>query len=205
MRFNCTKWIFKATAALAALAFTAAPAALAAVSGPWTGPFAGAQAGLNSVQSDHSSSENALNLGIYGGYQMQFSHHFVFGGDGFYNWNQKKDHTIYNDAGTPVGTANYGTTTYGIDLLAGFPVGAMSRWMPYVKIGYGWGKLHGANGATSGSENAPRYGLGVAWRLTRRFSLNAQYMHQNFGGGGNDNLQNNNWTVGATWHFSANY
>ncbi len=204
MKFNCTKWIFKATMATAAFAFAATPAALAATPGPWSGPYAGGQIGVNHVKSDHTSSENALNLGIYGGYQMQFARHFVFGGDVFYNWNQKKDHTLYDNSGAPVGTGNYGTTTYGLDLLAGFPVGRMSAWMPYVKVGYGWGKLHG-NGTSSGSEHAGRYGLGVAWKFTRNLSLNAQFMHQNFGGSGNDNLQNNDWTIGATWHFATRY
>lgn len=198
--------IIKTVAAVAALtAFAAAPSAFAAnTTGPWSGAFAGGQLGLNQVSSDHTSSENALNLGIYGGYQMQFARHFVLGGDVFYNWNQKKDHAVYNDAGTHVGTANFGTNTYGIDFLGGFPVGSMSHWMPYVKLGYGWANLQGSR-TSSGSENAVRYGAGIAWMPIRHLSFNVQYMHQNFGSGANDNLQNDNWTVGATWHFSPSY
>lgn len=196
--------IIKTVAAAAALAFVATPMAFAAEMGPWSGAYAGGKIGLNQVSSDHTSSENALNLGIYGGYQMQYSRHFVFGGDVFYNWNQKKDHAVYDNAGVHVGTANFGTNTYGVDFKAGFPVGDMSHWMPFVKIGYGWAKLQG-NGTPSNSEHAPRYGLGLAWMPARHLSFDVQYMHQNFGGGGNDNLQNNNWSVGATWHFGHSY
>jgi len=196
--------ITKTVAAAAALAFVAAPSAFAADMGPWSGAYAGGQLGLNQVSSDHTSSENALNLGIYGGYQMQFSRHFVFGGDVFYNWNQKKDHAVYNDAGVNVGTANFGTNTYGVDFQGGFPVGSTGHWMPYVKLGYGWASLQGS-GTPSGNENAMRYGVGVAWMPVRHLSFNVQYMHQNFGSGANDNLQNDNWTVGATWHFGPAY
>jgi len=203
---------YKVLTAAAALTLVAAPMAFAAgtgqwssaSTGQWSGWYAGGQIGLNRVGSDHSSSESALDIGIYGGYQMQYSQHFVVGGDAFYNWNQKKDHTIYNDMGAKVGTANFGTNTYGVDFLAGFPVGSMSKWMPYVKVGYGWATLHG-NATPSGSQHAARYGAGVAWMPIRHLSFNLQYMHQNFGSGAADSLQNNNWTVGATWHFSPGY
>jgi len=76
--------------------------------------------------------------------------------------------------------------------------------MPYVKVGYGWATLEG-KGTSSGTENAVRYGAGIAWMPVRHLSFNVQYMHQNFGSGSADSLQNNNWTVGATWHFSSGY
>ena len=198
------KHLYKALAATAALAFVATPMAFAAGNGQWSGWYAGGQIGINRVSSDHTSSESALNLGLYGGYQMQYAQHFVFGGDLFYNWNQKKDHAAYNNLGVHSGTVNYGTDTYGVDFLAGFPTGSMRHWMPYVKVGYGWAHLQGTS-PVSGTQHAVRYGAGVAWMPVRHLSFNLQYMHQNFGSGAADNLQNNNWTIGATWHFGSRY
>lgn len=196
------KAMIKLAAATAALAFAATPAAFA--QGPWSGAFVGGQIQLNKSSGTQLSSENGLGLGVFGGYQYQFHRHFVLGGDIFYDYNQKKDHTIYNPDGTVYGSQKFGTKVYGLDVLAGFPVGTMSKWMPYVKLGYGWANLQGSR-TSSGSENAVRYGAGIAWMPIRHLSFNVQYMHQNFGSGANDNLQNDNWTVGATWHFSPSY
>ncbi len=189
------KTMIRIAAVTAAMAFAAAPAAFAAEAGSWNGAYVGGQVQLNTTSADGISSENAFGLGVYGGYQMQLSQHFVLGGDGFYNYNQAKDHTL---AG--FGTVNFGTEVYGVDLLAGFPVGDTGAWMPYVKVGYGWAKLHGDNVSGSSTENSIRYGVGVGWMMTQGLSLHVQYMYQDLGSS-NGNFTNSDLSVGVTWHF----
>lgn len=190
--------ISKIAAATAVVALVSAPAAFAADQGQWTGAYVGGQVQFNTTKADGISSENALGLGVFGGYQMQFSQHFVLGGDVFYNYNQAKDHNVPG-----FGTANFGSKVYGVDVLGGFPVGDTGAWMPYVKVGYGWIKLHGSNVQGGSSENSIRYGLGVAWKLQPNLSLQAQYMYQDLGSS-NGNFTDTNLSVGVAWHFSAN-
>lgn len=190
--------ISRIAAATAVVALVSAPAAFAAGQGPWSGAYVGGQVQLNTTKADGISSENALGLGIFGGYQMQFSQHFVLGGDVFYNYNQSKDHNV-----TGFGTASFGSKVYGVDVLGGFPVGDAGAWMPYVKVGYGWIKLHGSDVQSSSTENSIRYGLGVAWKLQPNLSLQAQYMYQDLGSS-NGNFKDTNLSVGAAWHFSGN-
>lgn len=91
-----------------------------------------------------------------------------------------------------------GINVYGIDVLAGVPLGQNRAWMPYGKVGDGWGDP--TNDMSGGTQNAIRYGVGIAWRLSDRFSLSGQFMHQNFGSS-NGNYTNNNCAVGASFHF----
>jgi outer membrane immunogenic protein len=181
-------------AALGGLLF-APVAALAAGTVDWTGLYVGAQAGVNDVSSDHTSSEKALTLGVLGGYDFQLSENFVAGGDIFYEYNRKTDHSISNCLGPC--TTNYGTNVYGIDGRLGIPLGASGGIMPYLKVGYG--RADGT-GDLSGNSNAWRYGAGIEFRSTESFGLALQYMHQNFGSD-NDNLTNDNFTVGANFYF----
>ena len=78
------KSILKVAAVTAAVALVSSPAAFAAGQGPWNGPYAGGQLQLNTVSADYVSTETGLGLALFGGYQMQFSQHFVLGGDVFY-------------------------------------------------------------------------------------------------------------------------
>jgi len=181
----------KRYACVAALLF--APA-IALAAGGWTGPYAGVQVGINSASMDRLSTEQGLTAGVYGGYNYQFTEHFVLGADAFWNWNQSKSHTV-NGTSLQIDT---GTNVYGADVLAGFPLGPMNDWMPYAKAGYGWGEPTGD--LTGGTQDSWRYGAGVAWRVHTNLAVNFQYMHQNFGGS-NSNYTNDNFTVGASWHF----
>ncbi|MGA7964975.1 MAG: porin family protein [Gammaproteobacteria bacterium] len=187
--------IMKIAAATAVAALVSSPAAFAAGQGPWNGAYVGGQLQLNTVSADYVSTENGLGAAIFGGYQMQFSQHFVLGGDVFYQYNQAKDHTY------PGGKANLGTKGYGVDVLAGFPVGDTGAWMPYVKVGYGWLSGHGSSSGSS-TDSSIRYGAGVAWKFHQNLSLQVQYMYQKLGSS-NGNLKNNNLSVGVAWHFSA--
>lgn len=167
--------------------------ALAAMPGEWTGPYVGGQVGWTQTKTDHFSSENALNLGVLGGYTAQLSEHLTVGGDVFYQWNQQKDHSFSPGPGT----SHFGSTVYGVDGMVGFPVGEMGRFMPYVKLGYG--SLHGT-GDASGTESAVRYGAGLAWRLSTPVSVSFQYMHQKFGSS-SDNWKNDTFSLGVAYHF----
>lgn len=168
-----------------ALAFAAPPA-------DWTGAQVGAQVGWTQTNVDGFSSENALSLGVQGGYNFQFNRHIVVGGDVFYNWNQKKDHSFAGG-----GSANFGSNVYGVDGLVGFPVGEGGRFMPYLKVGYG--HLEGS-GDASGSDNAWRYGAGLQWRMDTPVSFYVQYMHQKFGSS-SGNWKNDTFALGASYHF----
>lgn len=168
----------------------AAPAA-----GPhrWGGVYAGVQLGANNTALDNFESATGLTLAGYAGYMYPFMQHFVLGGDVFYEWNQQRTHNLNFG-----GSAKFGTNVYGADVSFGFPLGATGSYMPYAKVGYGWAN---GTGQLGGSGNAVRYGAGFEWRLSDVLGLNFQFMHQNFGSS-NQGLINNNWTVGANWHFN---
>jgi len=178
-----------------ALAATLAVAPFAAsAAGDWTGVYAGAQVGINSANANGLSTEQGLTAGVYGGYDYQLMPFLVVGGNLFWNWNQSKSHTIKGTSSQ----VDAGTNTYGGDLRAGFPIGSDGAWMPYGKLGYGWAEPTGD--LTGGSWSAWRFGGGVVWRMHRNFSLDFQYIHQNLGSGSGD-YTNDNFTVGASWHF----
>lgn len=172
-------------------------AAFAVVPGQWTGPFVGGQIGVNFISSDNTSSERAFTANIFGGYEVQLSQHLSVGGDLFYEWNNKKTHTITNP-NICVGpcTTNYGSHVYGVDGLVGFPLGMGGSFKPFFKLGYG---RVGGTGDLSGNEWDVRYGAGLEYRApASNLGFIVQYMYQKFGG---DNFKNNNLTVGVTYHF----
>ncbi len=167
--------------------------ALAAWPSAWTGAYVGGQAGMTQTRVDGFSNENALHLGIFGGYNYQVSERFVVGGDVSYGWNRQKSHT----ASTGLGSLRFGSDVYGLDGLLGFPVGGQGEFMPYLKIGYG--HLEGTGGA-SGSDSNVRYGAGLEWRLSRPFSVSVQYMYLKLGSS-SSNWRNETFTLGAIYHF----
>jgi outer membrane immunogenic protein len=184
----------KRTLRLAIAGMLLAPAmAFAAGTYNWTGLYLGVQGGANNVTLDNFDSATGFTAAAFGGYDFTLAQHFVLGGDLFYEWNQQKSHD-FNFGGT----ADIGTNVYGVDVLFGFPLGTGGGFMPYVKAGYGWAN---GTGDLSGHANSARYGAGVEWRMNDMFGLSFQYMYQNFGSD-NSNLTNNNWTVGANWHFN---
>ncbi len=166
---------------------------LAATPSEWTGAYVGGQVGWTQTKVDYFSSENALNLGAFGGYNYQFAQHVAVGGDIFYEWNEKKDHKFSGG----LGTSNFGSDVYGVDGLVGFPLGSQSQFMPYVKLGY----VHlRATGDASGSDNDWRYGAGFAWRMSTQISLYAQYMYMKLGSS-SMHWKNETYAVGAAYHF----
>lgn len=169
--------------------------ALGASPGIWSGFYAGARIGINYVNSDNTSSEHAFTFGVRGGYDYQLlQQQLVIGGDIFYEDNLANNHA------SNVGPVHYGTHVWGVDFRAGYPVGPNSKWLPYIKLGYG--RVYGTSDL-SGSVSGPRYGVGVEWRMNSQWSITAQFMHEKAGTNvvDLDNLINNNWTVGFNWHF----
>lgn len=162
----------------------------------WTGPFVGAQVGIDSVSADGISTEQGLSAGAIAGYKYQLMQHFTLGADAFWTWNQSKSHTI---TGTAV-SVDTGSNVYGIDALAGFPLGLMGQWLPYVKVGYGWADPTGDLSQFIGTQDSWRYGAGIEWALHQQFSITFEYLYQDFGSG-NASYTNQNFLVGAVWQF----
>lgn len=174
--------------------FAAVPALALAQGATWTGAYVGGQVGVNNSSSDNFSTENAFDLGVLGGYNFQLSDHFALGGDAFYEWNQNKTHT----AGVQSG--ELGTYVYGVDALFGFPLGDTGTWMPYLKLGYGWGQFRGNASGGAPSLHAIRYGGGIEWRVTEMFGISFQYIYQKFNSDA-DHWLNQNFTAGFNFHF----
>lgn len=166
---------------------------LAATPSEWTGAYVGGQIGWTQTKVDLFSSENALNLGIFAGYNYQFAEHVAVGGDVFYDWNENKDHTFRGG----VGISHFGSDVYGVDGLVGFPVGYEGRFMPYVKIGYAHLE---ATGDASGSDDDWRYGAGFQWRLSTQVSAYVQYMYMKLGSA-SGHWRNETYALGVAYHF----
>lgn len=182
--------------ALAGLLLAPAAAFAAGTSMNWNGLYVGAQAGLNRTSADNGiSSESALDLGVLAGYNFQLAPFFTLGGNAFYEWNQQKSHSF---AG--FGSGDVGTNVYGVDVLAGFPLGSSGAFMPFVKVGYGWANFTGNASNGVSTQNAMRYGAGVEWRLNDAIGINFQYMYQDFGGDVS-HWKNQNFTGGVNFHF----
>lgn len=171
-------------------------AAFAAYPGQWTGPYFGAQVGLNHSSIDNFSSENAFTVGIVGGYDFQLSRGgIVLGGDIFYDWNQDTGHELCTPAGC--GNINFGSKVYGLEGRIGFPLGMQNNFMPYVKVGYAHLDI---SGDASGDDNGWRLGGGLEWRLNRNVSVIFQYTHGKYGSDVND-WKNDNFTAGVNFRF----
>lgn len=187
---------FRHVALLAGLLLIPA-VAFAAPAGNWTGPHIGVLLGANSASSDATSTETAFTASFMAGYDFQLANHFVLGVDGFYEWNNDKTHDI--NQCTDSCTIRYGSRVYGVSGRAGFPVGSMNQFMPYVRVGYGWSRL---SGDLSHDDSSPRYGVGLEWMSDAgTVSLVVQYMHQKLDTAGSADIKNNNFTIGANFFF----
>lgn len=163
----------------------------------WTGPYAGGQIGINEAGGAGISSETALTGGLYLGYNaaipIQASYSpLILGADAFVELNGQTTHVVTGFH--PVAT-DFGSDTYGIDALAGLPVGINRRIMPFLKLGFG--TIDGT-GDLIGSDTNVRIGLGAEYRLDRDLGITAQWMHQDA-----DRITNDNFTVGLNYRFSA--
>jgi len=161
----------------------------------WTGWYAGLQLGLNRNSYDGFGSDSAFAQELIGGYNYQFGSNLVVGGDLYTDWNSDTGHSVNSSPGV---SADYGSTGFGGEFMAGFSV---SNFLPYVKVGYGRLKL---SGNLSGTDTTVRYGAGVMWRINSNSGLVLQYMYQkaNFPSSqGNGDFKNSNLMVGYNWFF----
>lgn len=159
------------------------------------GGFVGARVGNN--RSDISGlaatdGKNATTFGIDGGYNWDMQR-FLLGVDAFADFNSKKDH------GTAVlpFTNNYGSDAYGVDLKLGLPKGS---WLPYARLGYAHTK--GTSGASSISGGDLHGGIGIEYKYTPSWGVNAEWTGSSAKSNGSK-LKNDNFTVGARYYFGA--
>lgn len=163
----------------------------------WTGPYAGGQIGINEVGGAGISTETAFTGGFDLGYnaavpiQGAYSP-IIVGADAFIELNSQTTHIITGFR--PVAT-DFGSDVYGVDALAGLPIGRSRRIMPYVKLGFG--TIDGT-GDLIGSDTNVRIGVGAEYRLDHDLGLTAQWMHQDA-----DRITNDNFTVGVAYRFGT--
>lgn len=161
----------------------------------WTGWYAGLQLGINRNSYDGFGSDTAFSQELTGGYNYEFDSNLVIGGDLYTDWNSNTGHSVNSSPGV---SADYGSTGFGAEFLAGFSV---RNFLPYVKVGYGRLKL---SGNLSGNDTTARLGAGVIWRINSNSGLVFQYMYQkaNFPSGqGNGDFKNSNFMAGYYWYF----
>lgn len=181
-------------ACIPGIALAAAPTA---DTGYWAGPYVGGQIGLNDASANGLSSEDSFTIGPHIGYNIALPLHglsspLILGADAFAEFNGESTHTV----GSGIQGPKFGSNVYGIDALAGIPLGAQHRIMPYVKIGFG---TVNATGDLDNSDTSFRVGFGAEYRLRRNWGVTGEFMHQDAG-----RITNNNFTVGVNYHF-GNY
>lgn len=164
----------------------------------WTGAYAGGQVGLNDASADGLSSEDSFTVSPHIGYNVAVPLRgtyspLILGADAFAEFNGKADHGPHPGPGGR--GPRFGSNVYGIDALAGMPLGARRQIMPYFKLGFG--TLNGT-GDLGDSETSVRIGLGAEYRLNSYLGITGEWMHQDA-----DHITNNNFTAGVNYHFGG--
>ena len=184
------------TIALAAALLSISAVQASEFSGGWIGGKIGSNrsniAGAGTVALPTANAKSADTYGLEAGYNWDMSG-FLLGVDGFADFNQKATHTT-----APVGTLNYGSDAYGLDMKLGLPSG---NWLPYAKLGYGSVR---ATGAATGSANGTHLGLGVEYKFAPHWSVAGEYTTIS-GNNGGQKLNNDNLTVGINYYFDSPY
>lgn len=150
----------------------------------WSGPYIGANVGVNDATFSGVSGNSTYTSGLDAGYLANLNGPVV-GIDGFVDFNPDKTHAP---------DVNFGSRVYGIDLTLGLDNGPL---MPYAKVGYA--QVHGT-GALTGTGSGFHGGLGVEYMVYDNIGVDGQWTYDraNLDGG---TLKNNNFTVGANLHF----
>lgn len=168
----------------------ASAAVLGGNAGFWAGPYIGVEGGLNHASGDYTDSALAFTYTPHVGYNAALPvfgsrHPVILGADFFAELNSEADHQ----------NGRFGSHVYGVDALAGLPVGFGQRWMPYFKLGFG--DLNGT-GDLRASATAVRYGAGAEYQLLHHLGATAQWVHQDA-----VHVTNNDFTVGLDYHFGG--
>jgi len=136
------------------------------------GGYIGANLGSNTAAATALSDKKSTYLGLKAGYNWDWNN-FVVGAEGFVDAHQD----------------SYTSSDAGVDARLGLP---MDRWMPYAKLGLAattpGARLHG--------------GVGVEYRLTDRWSVNAEWTRDSKDDSG-VTKKNNNIAVGLNMYFGA--
>ena len=156
------------------------------------GAFVGARIGDN--HSDISGTTTAggkdtTTFGLEGGYNWDIQS-FLLGVDIFADANNKADHTA-----TP--TNNFGSNAYGVDMKLGLPNG---NWMPYARLGYA--QTNGTNGASAISGGDLHGGVGIEYKYTSNWGVNAEWGTSSAKTNGSK-LENDNFTIGVRYYFGV--
>jgi len=182
----------KSTISLALLA------ALSAMTGvqasEFEGAFVGARIGQNRSDIANVAATNSRNATTYGldvGYNWDVRR-YVVGVDAFVDSNNQTNHNVA--AG---GITNYGSDAYGADLKLGLPNG---RWMPYARLGYVHTK--GTNNATTISGGGLHGGVGIEYKYTPNWGVNAEWSGSSAQFNGSK-LNNDNLTFGLRYYFGS--
>lgn len=164
----------------------------------WAGPYVGGQIGLNDASADGLDSQTSLTLGPHAGYNVALPlpalgwySSLIVGADVFADFNGESTHSPGPTGNRPA----FGSDVYGLEALAGLPLGARHQIMPYVKIGFG---IVDATGNLDNTSTGFRIGFGGEYRLRSNWGVTAEYIHQDGGP-----ISNNNFTVGVNYHFGA--
>jgi OOP family OmpA-OmpF porin len=178
------------TMALAAMLLSVSVGQASEFAGGWVGAQAGVNRSDATVAGVAQGSANASTYGFEGGYNWDVAN-ILLGVDGFFDYNQKINHT------GAAGTINFGSDVVGVDVKAGLPKG---QWLPYAKLGFGSNKWTG--GALTGNASGAHLGLGVEYKIAPHFSVAGEFTSMD-GKATGFKSTNNNVTVGINYYFDA--
>jgi OOP family OmpA-OmpF porin len=134
--------------------------------------------------------KSTTTYGIEGGYNWDVQK-FLLGVDAFADFNSNADHTASPSS------INYGSNAYGLDLKLGLPKGS---WLPYARLGYA--NTNGSGGSSAISGGDLHGGLGIEYKYTPDWGVNAEWSGSSTKSNGSK-LNNNNFTVGLRYYFGA--
>ncbi|UOA27520.1 outer membrane beta-barrel protein [Pseudosulfitobacter sp. DSM 107133] len=139
--------------------YTPAPAPAAYAGGDWTGFYAGGQLGYADIDGTGAADGNGGTYGVHGGYNYDFGR-YVLGGE-----------VDYDKLDIDLGGAATADSVARLKLKAGYDLG---NTLVYATAG-------GARADTSlGSDNGGFYGLGVAYKVSDKFTMGGEVLKHNF-------------------------
>ena len=151
----------------------------------WTGWYAGAQVGASEFELDSGPSDDGANYGFHLGYRRQYPSGFVLGAEGEFN---NTDLTL-SDGSDVDGLCRLLKATFGR---------SMGNTLPYAVVGIS--KLRSSD---LGDDIGWTVGAGVAYRMSPRISVGAEYLHLEHSGVGptNSDASGNSLSLRASYHF----
>ena len=184
---------------LAAAVAVSSPFALAATAAAqesqdaYEGWYNGGKVGWAQTSGDGIDSAGSWTAGYELGYKWQTDGGFVFGLDGYYDYNAAADH----DLDATGGSISAGSHAYGMDTLYG--IATDGAGMYYAKVGYGG--LSGID-AAEGSGTGFHGGLGAEFKFNENWSVTGEWLYSAGDIGPADaSIEHNNFTIGMNYYF----